>query len=131
MRRGSRSMRVVSGMAMAFLIAIAAFGLILTLLWLPRVGWPYYTLLAGLVAYALSIAVGGLVAGALVGSRHIMYGALFGLGFGLVSSWYVLGPMLLVLLIAPATALSGALGGVLCMTLARRGQNRQPPAATS
>jgi hypothetical protein len=113
-------MRVVAGMAGAFLTTVAAFGLLLTVLWLIPVVWPYYTLAVGLVIYFLSIGLGAAVAGTIIGSRHIIHGVAFGLTFGLVSAWYVLGPVVFVLLCAPLAALCGGLGGGVCKMLGNR-----------
>jgi hypothetical protein len=122
-------MRVLAGVAGAFLSTIAAFGLLLTILWAIPVDWVYYSLVAGSLTYFLSIGIGAAVAGTIIGSRQVIHGGAFGLAFGLVSAWYVLGPVGFLLLIAPLAALSGALGGAVTRALGHRSRNRESAGA--
>lgn len=115
--------RSVVALCLGGLSALAGFGVLLGLAWLPEfgegVGYRSATLL---LVTGISFSVGGYVAASITGRKGRYIGLLLGLLLGCVSCGYVLGPHWLLL---PAVALScllGAIGGRLAERQERTAQ---------
>ncbi|MFQ5343527.1 MAG: hypothetical protein ACE5F6_18465 [Anaerolineae bacterium] len=92
--------------------ALAGFGLLLAITWLPTFSAnTAYKATTTLLAAAAGFFIGGYMAGLLAGRRQALHGGLFGLALGLFAFAYVLGPAWYALIAAGLAGLFGALGG--------------------
>ncbi|MBN2500997.1 MAG: hypothetical protein JXB38_09495 [Anaerolineales bacterium] len=110
---GRTFLALVSGM----LSALAGFGLLLGLAWLPAVSVdPAYKTATTIVVAGLAFGLGGYTCGQVLGNRKVWAGLVFGLLFGSFAFTYILigNPLLAVFILM--AALSGALGGWLAET---------------
>ena len=104
--------RTFLALALGILSALAGFGLLLGLAWLPAVSVnPTYKTATTILVVGLAFGLGGYVCGLVMGDRKVLVGLVFGLLFGSCAFTYIfIGDPLLAFFILMA-ALSGALGG--------------------
>jgi hypothetical protein len=107
-----RGVRSMGGCCLGGVFGLAAFGLALALLTLPRfTSRQDFELAATISAAAIGFAAGGFVAGWAAGGQRRLAGGLFGLSLGLFSFSYLLGPGWPALLASVSAAGLGSAGG--------------------
>ncbi len=108
----ARMARSLGGCCLGGVAALAAFGLALGLLTLPRfAARPAFELAAAITAGALGFVAGGFAAGWTAGGMRALHGGLLGLSLGLFGFSYLLGPGWPALLSGLAAAGLAAAGG--------------------
>lgn len=110
----ARTIRTLFVGFLGVLVFLCAFGLTLSILWLPEalgsVSRSYKVATLFLSGYG-AISVAGLVVGSLSASHRVVRGAIFGLLIGLSSLTYILGPVTSVPFLSALSAAAGAAGG--------------------
>lgn len=104
--------RTVAGGCVGVVGGLAAFGLLLGMAWqFPFGDDVQYKTMTVLLAAAAGFTLGGYIVGLLGRRRRMLYGAAFGMLFGLIAFGYVFGPRWQVLPGVPAAGALGGLGG--------------------
>ncbi len=109
-----RIFRSIGGLGLGFLAALAAFGLLLALAWLPGFsGDKIYKLASLLIVTGISIVMGSFLTGMIAGYKKALHGLVFGLLVGVVAFGYILGSSWWTLLGISGCTLLGYSGGLL------------------